>query len=305
LTANLATDISKKWKDLWADKTDEEGNPAVFMDCSEDLYHLVDSDGKYVLKTGDLSRRKIDDSGFTYESGPKEVCTDAHDLDHMRPNNILQNYNFEEKFYRYVEANLFKKCTLPGQKAGFYIANCSIRTDGKFGYCKDNTTATYNHIYLNARSWFPHGLNRFFPDGTIIMTNHEGSFGGKGSIKFTEEQCSKDGYCYLASGDKYLQWNPYASAKLERTQQKMDDLKKNNEDHSKQYAELKAQLDKFRAEEYRELRRRFEPDGMETLSLGHESMKIPFKFEKAGSLTPQLCNPNDKTKRRHYKSDQN
>jgi hypothetical protein len=225
----------------------------------------------------------------------------------MRPNKILENYNFDEKLYRYVEADLFKKCTLPGQKSGFYIANCSFGPrNGKFGYCKDNSTSAYNQIYLNART-SEFGVGFYAPDGTIIIKNHVKDLRTDPSIKFTEEQCSKDGYCYLASGDKYLQWNPYGSEKVKRTQKKIDDLKKNNKDkrHPKQYADLKAQLDKYRVEKRHENLVRFESDGMETLSLGHESMKIPFKFEKAGSLTPQSCNLSDKTSPRHSKSGQN
>jgi hypothetical protein len=277
------------------------------MNCSEDFYHLVDSDGKYVLKAGEIARENTmyDFSDLTFESGPKEVCTDAHDDSwdgHNFSNPLLRDYKFEKDvFYRYVEAEMFKKCTLPNQKSSFYIATCSPGLD-KFGFCEDTSTAAYNQLYLDANQFSRTFKRKIFEDGTIQKNSYS-----KGVTKFTEKKGSKDGYFYLASDDspeKYLQWNNYGQANMERVQKKMNELKESKEENSKQYAELKILLKQFQHTIIKEEGRHWKPKGLETLFLGHELMKTQFRFEKALSLSkPEICKPTEKTRPRHGKYD--
>lgn len=182
--SSIAANISKKWF------SQAEKNWLNNVNCSEDIYYIVDSDGKYVL------RGNGDDY---YEAGPKEVCTNRHNYVTSVPDD-LQNYEFEwNVFYRYVQAANFKKCTPNPKSDDYYIMMCArIGSKETLGFCENYSTA----IYLNvSKEWM---YNKF-----IYFIRHRGY---TRPIKFTEMQSSKDGFFYLTSDmspkpNQYLQWH--------------------------------------------------------------------------------------------------
>lgn len=186
--SSIAANIVKKWfyeaEKNWLD-----------VNCSKDIYHIVDSDGKYVL------HGNYED----YESGTKEVCTKSNRFNRvMGVPDEWKNYHFERNvFYWYVQAATFKKCTPNPKSDGFFIMMCSRMYDDpnkKLGFCENYSTANYLNV---VKDW------DMYRDDSIYFVRDTRV--RKSPIKFTEIQSSKDEFFYLASDmspepNQSLQW---------------------------------------------------------------------------------------------------